>query len=72
MSNSCTSSGQSDAADEEDGEHDVGEERREVDDLAGALDPLHYDEEDDCPGEQEAQHDPPFEAARVIDGRADV
>lgn len=51
---------------EEDGQHDVGEEGGEVDHLARALDALHHDEEDNGPGEQQAEHNPPLEAAGLV------
>lgn len=72
MHQSSARSSQRDAANEEDGQHNVGKERGEVDNLAGALDALHYDEEDNGPGQHQAEHDPPLEATRLIHGRCRI
>lgn len=66
MHQASTGTAQRDAAYEEDGEHNVGEQGGEVDHLAGTLDALHNDEEYDGPGQQQAQHNPPLEAAGLI------
>ena len=50
---------QGQASNEEDGHDDVGEEGREVYDLAGGLDALHDDQEGDDPGEDQAKQHPP-------------
>lgn len=51
---------------EEDGQHNVGEQGGEVDHLAGALDALHHDEEDNGPGEEQAEDNPPLQAAGLV------
>jgi len=61
-------SSQRNAADEEDGQHNVGEQRGEIDHFARALDALHHDEEDNGPGEHQAEHDPPLEATGLVHG----
>lgn len=72
MNEAVTRAGQRKSSDEEDGEHDVGEHRREVDHLARRLDALHGNEEDDDPGQQQAQHDPPLEATGLLHGHRGV
>ena len=63
---------QGEASDQEDGEHDVGEERGEVDDVARGLDALHGDQEHDDPSGQQAEHHPPPDAVESVDVRGDV
>lgn len=72
MSQPCTGSGESETPDEEDGEDYVGEEGREVDYVAGGLDALHGDEEDDDPGGQEAEEHPPANPVERVDVRRNV
>ena len=63
---------QGEASDQEDGEHDVGEERGEVDDVARGLDALHGDQEHDDPSGQQAEHHPPPDAVESVDVGGDV
>ena len=54
MSKSGSGSFECESSDEEDGHDDVGKEGREVDHLAGRLDPPHDDGENDHPSKNEA------------------
>ena len=55
-----------DSSEEEDGEHHVGEEGGEVDDLAGAGDSLHEDEIDEDPGEDQTENIPILESSNIV------
>ena len=67
MGQSRACPGQSESPNQEDGENDVGEDGCEVDDVAGGLDALHGDEEDDDPGGQQAEAHPPTDPVERVD-----
>ena len=71
-SDSLHGSGKRQSTDQEDGQDEIGEEGGEVDDLAEALHAFQQSEEDDGPGQSEAEHELGAEASNVLDAGGDL